>query len=127
MNQESRANLLPEKDQNPEKDGRHETGVSKEMDVINLDFSTNPTSKTGRAPMSSKTSIRSWSERELVLHSSGVTDENDLGTANPHHYCIMTNLFHIITRAVSVNTVHSPQYILNPTKIGSATVGTRDK
>ena len=37
MNQESRANLLPEKDQNPEKDGRHETGVSKEMDVINLD------------------------------------------------------------------------------------------
>ena len=82
MNQESRANLLPEKDQNPD-EGRHQTGVSKEMDITNLDsFSTNPSSKTGRAPMSSKTGIGSWSERELVkeqliLHSSGETDETE--------------------------------------------------
>ena len=81
MNQESRANLLPEKDQNPD-EGRHQTGVSKEIDNTNLDSSTNPTSMTGRAPMSSKTGIGSWSEREpvreqMVLHSSGETDENE--------------------------------------------------
>ena len=82
MKQESHTNLLPEKDQNPD-EGRHQTGVSKEMDITNLDsFSTNPTSKTGRDPMSSKTGIGSWSEREpvkeqLVLHSSGETDENE--------------------------------------------------
>ena len=81
MNQEGRANLLPEKDQNPD-EGHHQTGVFKESDDTNMDSSTNSTSKTGRAPKSSKTGTGSWSERELVrdqlvLHSSGETDENE--------------------------------------------------